>query len=89
MSLGKYKNELEEVDFDSNGDMYLVFADHSFYKTGYNYYADASLSDKTSSDSNSMSDISRYNTGGEYIDKSSFVSLFNAHVVARSNILEL
>ena len=87
MSLGKYKNELEEVDFDSNGDMYLAFADHSFYKTAYNYYADASLSDKTIG--NSMSDISRYNTGGEYIDKSSFESIFNSNYNAKTNILSV
>ena len=87
MSLGNYKNELEEVDFDSNGNMYIAYADHTFYKTSYNYYADASLSDKTIG--NSMSDISRYNTGGEYIDKSSFEAIFNSNYNAKTNILSV
>ena len=85
--------ESEEASFSSDGTLYTAYAESgpTFYKTDYNYYSDTNIdtSNVTPGASIAANDISRYNTGGEYTEKTSFEKVFNSHYNARSNILSV
>ena len=83
--------ESEEASFSSDGTLYTAYAESgpTFYKTDYNYFADNNI-DKSNVNPNGSStanEFARYNTGGEYTEKTSFEKVFNSHYNARSNIL--
>ena len=85
--------EGEEPSFSSDGTLYICHGvvNKPFQKTDYNYFSDNNI-DKSNVSPNGgsgTSDIAKYNTGGEYTDKSSFQAVFNAHYKGRSNILNV
>ena len=81
--------EIEELDFTSDGTMYIMYGGggKNFRKTDYNYFADNEIDKSNVTPVEASNSIAMYNTGGIYIDKSSFEALFNSHIIARSNIL--
>ena len=81
--------EGEEASFSSDGTLYTFYGTYGtpFSKTDYNYFADNNIDKSNITPGMVANEIARYNTGGEYTDKSSFEKVFNAHYNARSSIL--